>query len=185
VTDLELELRDLAAHLDVPRTPALSGAVLARVAHRRRRRLTIAFAVGIAATVLAVAFAVPGSRASLLRFFHLRGASVTLVDRLPKLTAHRSLGDRIALDQAGFRLLLPSGQRPKRSTPATAVTGSAIPACSSSSSRATAARRSSRRPRSAGRASSTSASAESRASGSTGVTPCTSPAALRSPPAAR
>jgi hypothetical protein len=65
VTDLELELRDLAAHLDVPRTPALSGAVLARVAHRRRRRLTIAFAVGIAATVLAVAFAVPGSRAVL------------------------------------------------------------------------------------------------------------------------
>ncbi len=114
MTDLELELRDLAAHLEVPPTPAVSGAVLARVARRPRRHLAIAFAVGIAAAVLAVAFAVPGSRASLLRFFHLRGASVTLVDRLPKLSTHRSLGDPIALDQAGFRLLLPGGQRPQR-----------------------------------------------------------------------
>jgi hypothetical protein len=114
VTELELELRDLAAHLDVPPAPAISAAVLARVVRRRRRRLTTAFAVGIAVAALAVALAVPGSRASLLRFFHLRGASVTLIDRLPKLTTHRSLGDPIALDQAGFRLLLPSGQRPQR-----------------------------------------------------------------------
>lgn len=113
MTDLELQLRDLASRLDVPPTPSLSGAVLARVARRRRRRLTIAFAAGIAVAAIAVALAVPGSRASLLRFFHLRGASVTLVDRLPKLTTHRSIGDPIALDQAGFRLLLPNGQRPQ------------------------------------------------------------------------
>ena len=113
MTDLELELRDLAAHLDVPPTPALVGPVLARIARRRHRRLTVALAAGIAATALAVAFAVPGSRASLLRFFHLRGASVTLVDRLPTLTTRRSIGRPIALDQAGFRLLLPSGRRPR------------------------------------------------------------------------
>jgi hypothetical protein len=114
MTDLELQLRDLAAHLDVPPTPPLSGTVLARVSRRRRRRRTLAVAVAFAVAALAVAFAVPGSRASILRFFHLRGASVSIVDKLPPLTSHRSLGRPIAPDQAGFRLLLPSGHRPEK-----------------------------------------------------------------------
>jgi hypothetical protein len=112
VTDLELGLRELAAHLDVPPTPSLLGAVVARVARRRRNRRVLAFAVATGVAALAVAFAVPGSRASLLRFFHVRGVSVSVVDRLPPLTARRSLGQPIGLDQAGFRLLLPSGRRP-------------------------------------------------------------------------
>jgi hypothetical protein len=112
--DLELELRDLAAHLDVPMHPPLAGAVLVRItrARRRRRVLTLAVATGLAA--LAVALAVPGSRASLLRFFHIRGAAVRLVDKLPPLAGHRSLGIPIPLDRAPFRLLLPSGRRPAR-----------------------------------------------------------------------
>ena len=113
MTDLELELRDLAAHLDVPPAPPLVGAVLARVARRRRRRRFVALAAACCVAALAVAFAVPGSRASLLRFFHVRGAAVTLVDRLPPLTSRRSLGQPIGLDQAGFRLLLPDGRRPE------------------------------------------------------------------------
>ena len=113
MTDLELELRDLAAHLDVPPTPPLAGAVLARVTRRRRSRRLVAVAVAFGVVALAVAFAVPGSRAGLLRFFHLRGASVTLVDKLPPLETHRSLGQPIALGQASFRLLLPSGRRPE------------------------------------------------------------------------
>ena len=109
MTNLELELRELAAQLDVPPTPPLSGAVLPRITRRKRRRRALALAVAFAATALAVAFAVPSSRASLLRFFHLRGATVALVDRLPPLASRRSLGQPIAPDQAGFRLLLPSG----------------------------------------------------------------------------
>ena len=114
MTDLELELRDLGAHLDVPTTPPLSGAVLARVTRRRRRRRALVLAAAAGCAALAVAFAVPGSRASLLRFFHVRGAAVTLVDRLPPLMSHRSLGRPIPLDAAPFRLLLPSGRRPER-----------------------------------------------------------------------
>ena len=114
MTDLELELRDLAVHLDVPPTPPLSGAVLARVTRRRHRRRLLAVAVAFAVAALAVAFAVPSSRASLLRFFHVRGASVSIVDRLPPLTSHQSLGQPIRLDEAGFRLLLPSGRRPEK-----------------------------------------------------------------------
>jgi len=114
MTDLELELRDLAAHLDVPSAPHLVGVVLARVTRRRRSRRLVAVAVALGVTALAVAFAVPGSRAALLRFFHVRGASVTIVDRLPPLTSNRTLGQPIALHQAAFRLLLPSGRRPDK-----------------------------------------------------------------------
>jgi hypothetical protein len=112
MTDLELELRDLAAHLDVPATPSLVGVVLGRVSRRRRRRRQLVFAVAIGFAALAVAFAVPGSRASLLRFFHLRGATVSLVDRLPPVTSRRPLGDPIPLGTTSFRLLLPNGRRP-------------------------------------------------------------------------
>ena len=114
MTNLEQELRELATHLDVPPTPSLAGGVNARLARRRRDRriLTLALATGMAA--LAVALAVPSSRASLLRFFHVRGATVTLVDRLPRLTPRRSLGEPVRLDEASFRLLLPSGQHPAR-----------------------------------------------------------------------
>ena len=114
MTNLELELRDLATHLDMPPTPSLAGAVGARLARRHRVRRIGALALAVGVAVLAVAFAVPSSRASLLRFFHLRGASVTIVDSLPHLTPRRSLGEPIALDKASFRLLLPSGQRPAR-----------------------------------------------------------------------
>ena len=114
MTDLELELRDLAAHLDVPSAPHLVGVVLARVTRRRRSRRLVAVAVALGVAALAVAFAVPGSRAALLRFFHVRGASVTIVDRLPPLTSNRTLGQPIALHQAAFRLLLPSGRHPDK-----------------------------------------------------------------------
>jgi len=112
MTHLELELRDLGAHLEIPPAPPLTGAVRTRLTHRRHRLLVLALATVVAA--LAVALAVPGSRASLLRFLHLRGAAVTLVDRLPRVTPRRSLGTPIPLGQAPFRLLLPNGRRPER-----------------------------------------------------------------------
>jgi hypothetical protein len=114
VTNLELELRDLAAHLDVPSAPSLAGAVRARLDRRRHRSRALAVVLTACVAVLAVAFAVPASRASLLRFFHLRGVTVTLVDKLPPLTPRLPLGRPIAPGQASFRLLLPSGRAPDR-----------------------------------------------------------------------
>ena len=114
MTDLELELRDLAAHLDIPPAPAFAGAVVTRLVRRRRRRRVLLVALAAGITALAVALAVPSSRASLLRFFHLRGAAVTIVDRLPRLSPRSPLGVPIPLDDASFRLLLPNGLRPQR-----------------------------------------------------------------------
>jgi hypothetical protein len=112
MTDLDLELRELAAHLDIPPAPPFAGAVRTRLVRRRRHRRVLAVALATAVVALAVAFAVPSSRASLLRFFHVRGATVTLVDKLPRLTPSRPLGTPTSLDGARFRLLLPSGRRP-------------------------------------------------------------------------
>jgi hypothetical protein len=114
MTDLELELRDLAAHLDIPPAPSVAGAVRARLAPRRRHRRVLAVALATVVVALAVAFAVPSSRAALLRFFHVRGATVKVVDKLPRLTPSRTLGIPIPLDRAPFRLLLPGGRRPER-----------------------------------------------------------------------
>ena len=112
MTQLELELRDLAAHLDLPPAPPLAGAVRSRLTRRRHRRRVLVVALAACVATLVVAFAVPASRASLLRFFHLRGATVALVDRLPPLTPRSSLGEPIAPGNASFRLLRPSGRRP-------------------------------------------------------------------------
>jgi hypothetical protein len=113
--DLELELRDLAAHLDIPPAPPfLAAAAGARIARRRRHRRVLAIALAIGIFALGVAFAVPSSRASLLRFFHVRGATVTSVDRLPRLTPSGPLGTPVRMDAPPFRLLLPNGRRPEQ-----------------------------------------------------------------------
>lgn len=114
MTHLDLELRDLAAHLEIPPAPPLTGAVHTRLTRRRHRRRLLVIALATVVAALVVALAVPGSRASLLRFFHLRGAAVALVDKLPRVTPRRSLGTPIPLGQAPFRLLLPNGRRPER-----------------------------------------------------------------------
>ncbi|MFL5916132.1 MAG: hypothetical protein ACJ752_10940 [Gaiellaceae bacterium] len=114
MTELELELRDLAVHLDVPPAPLLAGAVRARIARPRRHGRVLAIALAIGIFALAVAFAVPSSRASLLRFFHVRGAALTIVDKLPRLTPRAPLGTPVRMDAPPFRLLLPNGRRPEQ-----------------------------------------------------------------------
>ncbi len=76
--DLERELRGL--ELAWPRTPELRLELGAR-GRRSRRPWLVAVALLLAA--LAAAFAVPQSRGAILRFFHLRGVTIELVDRLP------------------------------------------------------------------------------------------------------
>jgi hypothetical protein len=108
---------------------------------------------------------------------------VTFVDRLPPLERRGSLGKPIPLDTRHSVSSCQAGVALHRSTPATAATGSATPACSCSSSRVVLEPRSSRRPRWARRTSSMSTSTESRASGSAGATRCTSRAVHPAPPA--
>jgi hypothetical protein len=110
----ERELRALAAHVDFPAERDLAPAVRARLRGRphRRRALVVAFAALLLA--LAVALAVPPARSAILRFFHLRGVRIELVDELPAVRPATPLdrGRPIPLGAAeriaGFRPLTSS-----------------------------------------------------------------------------
>jgi hypothetical protein len=104
--DLELELR--ALEIDWPETPAFA------LREQPRRRWRWAAVAAIAAAAIAAAFAVPQSRGAILRFFHLGGATIQVVDTLPpaqnQASLSEGLGDVIPLDGARrtvSRLLVP------------------------------------------------------------------------------
>jgi len=92
MTELERALASL--DVDWPATPSFE---LRAPAPRARRRLVLAIAVALLVAV-ACAFAVPQSRAAILRFFHIGGETVERVHTLPP-AAERSL--RASL---GFRI---------------------------------------------------------------------------------
>ncbi len=106
----EPELRALASFVDLPDERELAAAVRARLPGRPRRRRTALVVVTAALAAVTVAFAVPPARSTILRIFHLQGAGIEYVDRLPNvLTSSLDLGVRIspadAERTAGFRPL--------------------------------------------------------------------------------
>lgn len=117
MTELEQRLVALGHVLDVPEPTDLTPRVLAGIRERRpaprRRGLVIAFAVVLLAALLAV-LAVPDARSALLRFLHIGGERIELVDELPEVSPTPpdlglTLGNRISLEearrQASFDLL--------------------------------------------------------------------------------
>jgi hypothetical protein len=114
MSDLELALVQLGRELDVPATPDLASGVGVRIAGapaarpwtKRRRGLVLALAV--LAVALGAVLAVPGTRAAILEFLHLRGVTIQRVEELPTVSQQRDfnelfLGDRVTLDQARER----------------------------------------------------------------------------------
>jgi hypothetical protein len=119
--ELERQLRALGGAIAYPPVPDLVAAVRPRL-ERRPARSWRPLAVGLAVLVLAlgIAFAVPPARSALLRFFHLRGATVERVEVLPAAPEQtaRDLGQLLPTTTAkrrlGFRLLLPPDAQPAR-----------------------------------------------------------------------
>jgi hypothetical protein len=110
VSSLEHRLQALGRELAVPPEPDL--AANARATTRSFPWRWVALAAAIIA--LAAAFAVPSARTSILRFFHIEGATVERVETLPPAQERSSaggLGRRLSVRAAerlvGFRLLLP------------------------------------------------------------------------------
>jgi hypothetical protein len=108
----EQRLQALGRELAFPPEPDL--AARAHPVARPFQWQWVAFAAAVVFVALAAAFAVPSARTSILRFFHLRGATVVRVETLPPAQERSSafgLGPRLSLEQAqqrvGFRLLLP------------------------------------------------------------------------------
>jgi hypothetical protein len=99
----ERELQALARYVDFPAERDLAPAVRARLtAHPQRRRRALVAALAAVVLALAVAFAVPPARSAILRFFHLQGVTIQVVDRLPevKTSAALDLGNPLTLAEA-------------------------------------------------------------------------------------
>jgi hypothetical protein len=113
VNELEQQLRQLP--VEVPEAPDLAPAVLVRLEGRPfpwRRAAVLALAV--LAVAIAAAFAVPQARTTILRWFHIGGATIERVETLPPAVERSQasgLGRPMSLKEAeravGFRLLLP------------------------------------------------------------------------------
>jgi hypothetical protein len=108
VSSLEQRLQALGRELAFPPEPDLAVSPASRPFPWR----WVALAAAVIA--LAAAFSVPSARTSILRFFHIEGATVERVETLPPAQERSSaggLGRRVSVREAerflGFHLLLP------------------------------------------------------------------------------
>jgi hypothetical protein len=120
--ELELALHDLGRTIEFPPTPDMASRVRERLTEGRaprfqwvnRRALVIALAV--LAVAIGAVMAVPQTRASILRFFHLRGVTIERVNQLPTVSIQRNfnklfVGEKVTLEEArkraDFRVVTP------------------------------------------------------------------------------
>lgn len=120
---LEQQLQALGRELAYPPEPNLAPAVLARLERRPFPWRRVALAVAVLTVALATAFAVPQARTALLRWFHIRGATVERVETLPHAVERsqaKGLGRPVSRKEAerelGVRLAFPpvAGGEPDR-----------------------------------------------------------------------
>lgn len=107
MTELERSLRALGDEIAYPPTPRLELHLERRGLRLRPLALGLAVVLAVLAGVLALS---PGARSAFLEIFHLKGATVELVETLPESTAERfDFGRRVgraeAERRAGFELL--------------------------------------------------------------------------------
>jgi uncharacterized protein DUF4367 len=111
--NLEQELRGLG--IDFPSEPDVSGRVLARIQPRRARRRWLVPVV-VALALLGALFAIPQTRAAILRVLHIGNVEVERVETLPPAQPGAlPLGRRVSLDEArdaaGIELTVPDEYR--------------------------------------------------------------------------
>jgi len=111
VTELERALVELGHELEIPTSPDLLRPVLSAIESRPKRRLqrrrwTLVVALA-ALAALAATLAIPDARSALLRFLHIGGERIELVDALPGVTPdpaeldfELALGRATTLEQA-------------------------------------------------------------------------------------
>ncbi len=106
MTNLDHELRQLAPFVELPPERDLAPAVRARIGARRPRPGRLVLALALFVVALAVAFAVPPARSSILRWLGLGNARIEFVDRLPDAPVRRALdlGRQTSLAEARDRV---------------------------------------------------------------------------------
>ncbi len=123
MSGLEQRLLGLGQELEYPPETDVAPAVLARLDRRPFPWRAVAVAFAVVAVAIAAAFAVPQARTTILKWFHLRGATVERVETLPPAVERSQaggLGRPLSRGEAeravGFELALPplTGNGPSR-----------------------------------------------------------------------
>src|SRR5262249_27111109 len=108
MTDLELQLRELGSFVELPPERELAPAVRARIGATRpsSRRRGLVLALALVLLGIAIAFAVPPARSTILRWLGIGNARIEFVDRLPDVhpRRHVDLGPTTTLDDARRRV---------------------------------------------------------------------------------
>jgi hypothetical protein len=114
VNELEQRLHRLGQELEYPPEPDVAPSVLARLDRRPFAWRPVAMVFAVVAVAIAAAFAVPQARTTILKWFHLRGATVERVETLPPSLERSQAGglgrplSRAEAERAvGFELALP------------------------------------------------------------------------------
>jgi hypothetical protein len=105
MNELERRLQELGGEIAYPATPRFDLGFDRRPVRRPRLRqlaLGLAILLAVLAGVLALS---PGARSAFLEIFHLKGASVELVETLPQVDAQPiDFGERVTLEEAELRV---------------------------------------------------------------------------------
>ncbi|MDQ2911281.1 MAG: hypothetical protein M3R39_09760 [Actinomycetota bacterium] len=116
---LEQRLHRLGQELEYPSEPDVAPGVLARLERRPPAWRPLVVALAVLVVAVTAAFAVPQARTTILKWFHLRGATVERVETLPPAVERRragglgrSLSRADAEREVGFRLVLPPFEGP-------------------------------------------------------------------------
>jgi hypothetical protein len=110
MNELERRLQQLGGEIAYPATPRIDFDLERRPERASwLRPLALGFAILVAVVAGVLAFS-PGARSAFLEIFHIRGATVELVETLPDVQAQRlDFGARVSRDEAerrvGFKLL--------------------------------------------------------------------------------
>jgi hypothetical protein len=114
MSELELALVELGRRLEYPATPELTPRVRVRLAEAAPpsiwagRRRALALVLVVLAVAIGAVMAVPGTRAAILEFFHLRGVTIERVGELPTVPLQPNfdklfLGEKVTLEEARKR----------------------------------------------------------------------------------
>ena len=110
MNELERRLQELGGEIAYPATPRFDLGFDGRPAYATRLRpLALGFAILVATLAGVLAFS-PGARSAFLEIFHLKGATVELVETLPEVEVQTiDFGERVSREEAerrvGFELV--------------------------------------------------------------------------------
>jgi hypothetical protein len=113
--ELDVALRELGRHVELPPTPDIASAIRGRLERRRPWRRPLAIALAVLVVAIGAVLAVPPARTAVLDWLGLRHVSIVRVDKLPPTEpiVRLDLGRETSLAKAPLWALVPDDKPDK------------------------------------------------------------------------